>query len=121
MGISAAAKWAAILIRAHRDGDQSRKRAAQQKLERGGLKLFFGSELLKRPMQIITNDEIGHALALRPRHAARALSVSERQLWQWTHDGKIPHCRVGRTILYPVDGLRDWLSRQSTCTGGTSA
>lgn len=25
----------------------------------------------------------------------------------------IPHLRVGRRILIPVDGLRDWLSEQS--------
>jgi excisionase family DNA binding protein len=52
-------------------------------------------------------------LSLRPREAAKALGVSERLLWQWTHHGDIPHVRIGRTILYPVDSLRDWLTRQA--------
>lgn len=52
-------------------------------------------------------------LALRPRDAAKALGVSERLLWEWTHRGDVPHVRIGRTILYPVDALRDWLNRQA--------
>jgi len=61
------------------------------------------------------------ALALRPRDAAKALGVSERLLWDWTHHGDIPHVRIGRTILYPVDGLRGWLNRQSEpAKGGQS-
>ena len=52
-------------------------------------------------------------LALRPREAAKALGVSERTLWGWTHDGTIPHLRVGRAILYPTDALREWLRARS--------
>lgn len=55
-------------------------------------------------------------LALRSRGAATALGISPRLLWQRTHDGKIPCVRVGRgegrTILYPVAELREWLSQQ---------
>ncbi|MGE3316518.1 MAG: helix-turn-helix domain-containing protein [Planctomycetaceae bacterium] len=57
-------------------------------------------------------------LALRPREAAKALGVSERLLWQWTHDGSIPHARIGRTLLYPVDLLQQWLKQQSEATKG---
>lgn len=57
-------------------------------------------------------------LALRPRDAATALGVSERLLWQWTHDGTIPHLRVGRTILYPIDALQAWLTRQAEAAKG---
>jgi excisionase family DNA binding protein len=52
-------------------------------------------------------------LALRPREAAVALGISERSLWEWTHHGDIPHVRIGRSVIYPVDELRDWLSRRS--------
>jgi excisionase family DNA binding protein len=53
-------------------------------------------------------------LALRPREAAKALGISTRHLWQLTKDGSIPHVRVGRrAVLYPVDELRAWLSRQA--------
>jgi excisionase family DNA binding protein len=58
-------------------------------------------------------------LALRPRQAARALGLSVRHLWQLTRDGSIPHVRVGRrAILYPVDELRAWLSRQAAGAKG---
>lgn len=53
------------------------------------------------------------ALALRPRDAAKALAISERTLWEWTHHGDIPHVRIGRTILYPTAELQAWLSRQA--------
>jgi excisionase family DNA binding protein len=58
-------------------------------------------------------EALSTALALRPREAAKAIGVSERLLWQWTHDGSIPHVRIGRTILYPVDELKGWLARQA--------
>jgi excisionase family DNA binding protein len=57
-------------------------------------------------------------LALRPREAAKALGVSPRLLWQWTHDSKIPHVREGRTIMYPVDALREWLSQRAEAAKG---
>jgi excisionase family DNA binding protein len=63
-------------------------------------------------------DELASALALRPREAAKALDISERLLWQWTHDGDIPHVRIGRTILYPVDALRSWLNRKAATSQG---
>jgi excisionase family DNA binding protein len=56
-------------------------------------------------------------LALRPRDAAKALGISERLLWQLTHDGLIPCVRVGtgkrRTLLYAVSALETWLIHQS--------
>jgi excisionase family DNA binding protein len=52
-------------------------------------------------------------LAMRPREAAAALGISERLLWAWTHSGEIPHVRVGKAILYPVDILRRWLDENS--------
>ena len=55
-----------------------------------------------------TENVTTNNLALRPREAAKALGVSERSLWEWTHRGDVPHFRIGRTILYPVDSLREW-------------
>ena len=62
-------------------------------------------------------------LALRPREAAKALSISPRLLWQLTKDGHIPCVRVGsgkrRTVLYPLADLQAWLTRQAaTAKGG---
>lgn len=58
------------------------------------------------------NHDIGSGtppLALRPREAAKALGIGSRLLWQQTNAGTIPHLRVGRAVLYPVEGLREWL------------
>ena len=52
-------------------------------------------------------------LALRPREAAKALGIGERLLWTLTNSGKIPHVRLGRAIVYPVDQLREWLAFQA--------
>jgi excisionase family DNA binding protein len=52
-------------------------------------------------------------LSLRPRAAAKAIGVSERTLWTWTHKNEIPHIRMGKTILYPIDALRKWLDART--------
>ena len=52
-------------------------------------------------------------LAMRPREAAKALGISERLLWEWTDRGVVPHIRLGKAVLYPVDAVRDWLRQQA--------
>jgi len=52
-------------------------------------------------------------LALRPREAARALGVCGKTLWSWTKAGIVPHVRIGKAILYPVDLLQEWLHQQA--------
>ncbi len=55
-------------------------------------------------------------LALRPKEAAQALGISPRLLWSKTNCNEIPHVRIGRAVVYPVDLLRDWLAQ--TAKGG---
>ena len=45
-------------------------------------------------------------LALRPKEAARALGIGERLLWSKTNSGEIPHVRIGRAVVYPIDLAR---------------
>ena len=52
-------------------------------------------------------------LALRPKEAAKALGIGERLLWSKTNCGEIPHARIGRTVVYPVDQLREYLAEQA--------
>ena len=52
-------------------------------------------------------------LALRAKDAARALGIGERLLWSMTNQGIIPHLKLGRATLYPVDVLRDWLAERT--------
>ena len=53
-------------------------------------------------------------LALRPREAAKSLSISLRHLYQLTADHQIPCIRVGsgkrKTVLYSLADLQRWLS-----------
>lgn len=54
-------------------------------------------------------------LALRPREAAAALSISERTLWSLTAPrGPIPCVRAGRSVLYRVADLNAWLAHAAT-------
>ncbi|MCS7047344.1 MAG: helix-turn-helix domain-containing protein [Gemmataceae bacterium] len=67
---------------------------------------------------MVTNGQNVTTLALRPREAAQALGISPRTLWALTAPrGPIPCVRIGhgrrRSVLYPVDALRRWLSQQA--------
>lgn len=57
-------------------------------------------------------------LALRPKDATKALGIGPRLLWSMTNRGEIPHVRIGRAVVYPVDELRRWLSEQAQKRGG---
>ena len=52
-------------------------------------------------------------LALRAREAAAALGISERKLWELTNRGDVPHFRIGKALLYPIDRLREWVDEKS--------
>jgi excisionase family DNA binding protein len=50
-------------------------------------------------------------LLITAKEAARRLAISSRSLWTLTNQRKVPVIRIGRSVRYPVDGLRDWLRR----------
>lgn len=52
------------------------------------------------------------ALALRPRQAAEALGIGVRLLWSLTNCGELPHLRLGRAVVYPIDALRAYLAER---------
>ena len=58
-------------------------------------------------------------LALRPKDAAKALGIGERLLWSLTNRGEIPHARLGRAVVYPVDELQRYLAEQAQRKGST--
>jgi excisionase family DNA binding protein len=59
------------------------------------------------------SEKMIERLLLSPREAAKALSICEKTLWTITQGGKIPVVRIGRAVRYPVDGLQEWIRRQS--------
>jgi excisionase family DNA binding protein len=52
-------------------------------------------------------------LALSPNAAAAACSISLRTISAWLKNEGLPHVRLNRRILIPVDGLRRWLEQKS--------
>ena len=52
-------------------------------------------------------------LSINAEEAAAALGISERLLWEKTNCGEIPHCRIGRRVLYPVHLLEEYLSQKA--------
>ena len=80
-------------------------------IENGLLQL--GADIIETdlPAEMVSREP---CLAMRPREAANALGISQRLLWQWTNQGKVPHIRIGRAVLYPVSALRRWLDEPKT-------
>jgi len=58
-----------------------------------------------------TAQETIPVLLLTPRQAARALGISERTLATYTKSGLLPVVRIGCSVRYSVEGLREWISR----------
>lgn len=49
--------------------------------------------------------------------ATELLGVSPRTLWTLTHEGGLPHVKMGRRVLYSPDSLRAWIIAQEVhCT-----
>jgi excisionase family DNA binding protein len=51
-------------------------------------------------------------MLLNVRQAAERMGISDRMLWQLTHDRKIPHVRIGRRVLYAAADLAAWIDSQ---------
>lgn len=60
------------------------------------------------------NDE----LLVSAANAAGLLSICPRTLWTLTNEGKVPHVRIGRRVMYSRTALRKWI--QTRMTGGNS-
>lgn len=57
-----------------------------------------------------TNDDRS---LLKPREAARRLSISERQLWEHTHPrGPIRCVRIGGCVRYSPNALQAYIDNQ---------
>jgi excisionase family DNA binding protein len=53
------------------------------------------------------------AIGLRPREAAKALSISPRTLATWTKAGIVPHTKIGKVVLYSAADLQAWLAERA--------
>lgn len=50
-------------------------------------------------------------MLLTARQAAQALSISERTLATYTKSGLLPVVRIGHSVRYSPDDLRDWIKK----------
>ena len=75
------------------------------------------AERTREPGQWISTDTGVARLALCPKDAAKALGIGERLLWSKTKSDEIPCARIGRRVVYPVEGLRAYLARASRRSG----
>jgi predicted DNA-binding transcriptional regulator AlpA len=55
-------------------------------------------------------------LALRPKDLETAIGVDERTIQRWRSAGRFPKpdVAIGRTLLWRVETIRDWLARGGT-------
>jgi excisionase family DNA binding protein len=48
-------------------------------------------------------------LLLTARETAKALSISERKLWNLTNENEIPAIRIGRSVRYAIEDIQVWI------------
>lgn len=65
-----------------------------------------------RPNGIAQLGPDGTRLLMTPLEASKALAISPRKLWSLTASGEIPCVRLGRSVRYSVDDLRNWINVQ---------
>lgn len=49
-------------------------------------------------------------LTVTAPEAAKMIGVSERMIHQLVKEGKLPHKRIGRRLLFPVDAVRQFVN-----------
>ena len=56
--------------------------------------------------------QLNETLLLTPMQAAKALTISQRTLWQLKTDGKIRCIRINRLVRYDPKDLTAYIERQ---------
>jgi excisionase family DNA binding protein len=72
-------------------------------------------KVARKEAQAKTNEVALQPIVLHTREVAKVLGISQDTVCKWARAGIIPHVRVDgrKTILYPLNELKAWLSRQS--------
>jgi len=50
---------------------------------------------------------------LTPQEVADLLSVRKSTIYQWTHQGYIPHVKLGKFVRFNQDKVMEWVERRS--------
>ena len=51
---------------------------------------------------------------LTPAEMAEYLGVKESTIYQWTHQGYIPHVKLGRLVRFRLDKVVKWVEKKET-------
>lgn len=63
-------------------------------------------------VHLVETDRNVPLLAMSLHEASKSVGVSEKHFREELLP-RIPHLRIGRRVVIPVDGLRDWLKAHS--------
>jgi len=50
---------------------------------------------------------------LTPQEVADLLSVNKSTIYQWTHQGYIPHVKLGKFVRFNQEKVMEWVERKS--------
>jgi len=50
---------------------------------------------------------------LKPHEIADLLGVKPSTIYQWTHEGYIPHIKVGRNVRFRECDIEQWLDKKN--------
>ena len=59
-------------------------------------------------------DVRSKVLLITPQEAAKTLSISPRKLWALSASDEIPVVRIGRSVRYAIDDLKQWINMQKS-------
>ena len=48
------------------------------------------------------------------KETAELLGVSDRTVWTLTDRGELPCVRIGRSVRYSIESLREWIQKQES-------
>lgn len=51
---------------------------------------------------------------LNVTEVAQLIGVQPSTIYQWTHQGFIPHVKIGKLVRFNVDDVMTWLSKMKT-------
>ena len=51
---------------------------------------------------------------LTPHEIADVLGVKPSTIYQWTHQGYIPHVKLGRLVRFSETAVMDWVKERSS-------
>jgi excisionase family DNA binding protein len=61
---------------------------------------------------MVSHTSSPQSLLVKPDEAAKLLSISSRTLWTLTREGVVPCVRLGKSVRYSLQTLRDVIAQR---------